>query len=173
MQCILSLFKKTKKEYSLKDFNGAGCIFTDGTHILAGYQKGKISGIGGTRIKDENYMQTALREFIEEIFEYKPTPDLLFQLEHAIEPQRVFINSSYVCVQYSFEDLEVFMLIVKLSEIYSVLYDESPVTVSDLIFNRKCIAVSNQEVFELCLLPLRQGCQIDKNFIKDIEHILS
>ena len=117
MQCILSLFKRTKKEYSLKEFDGAGCIFTDGTHILAGYQKGKISGIGGTRMEGETYIQTALREFVEEKFEYKPTPDLMFQLEHAIEPRRLFMNGSYVCVQYSFEDLEAFMLIIKLSEI--------------------------------------------------------
>jgi hypothetical protein len=173
MQCILSLFKRTKKEYSLKNFDGAGCIFTDGTHILGGYQKGAISGIGGSRIDGETYLQTALREFVEEVFEYKPTPDLMFQLENAIEPEGVFMNGSYVCVHYTFEDLEAFMLIIKLSEIDSVLYNSPPLTLTDLVFQRKYPTAINQEILELCILPLRRDCQINKAFISDIGHIVS
>jgi 8-oxo-dGTP pyrophosphatase MutT (NUDIX family) len=48
---------------------GAGCIFTDGNLILAGYQpKGPyISGIGGSSFDGEEPIVTAMREVMEEL----------------------------------------------------------------------------------------------------------
>ena len=51
------------------NFMGAGCIFTNGTHVLAGFQPNKkspaISGFGGKRHGTETFTQTALRETLE------------------------------------------------------------------------------------------------------------
>jgi hypothetical protein len=74
MNWLTCLFKQT--QFTCE---AAGIVFTNGTHILAGYQPRKknphISGLGGSKQKDESYMQTAWRETLEELFELK---DILF-----------------------------------------------------------------------------------------------
>ena len=55
------------------DYNSAGIIFTDGTHVIAGYQKNKFfSGIGGGREPSElDAKFTAIREMLEELFGFE------------------------------------------------------------------------------------------------------
>ena len=79
------LFKKSPKRLftrlvninaeNVENFRAAGSVFTDSKIILAGYQPRKkkpfISGIGGKREEGESYMDTAIRETVEELFEFK------------------------------------------------------------------------------------------------------
>jgi hypothetical protein len=46
----------------------AGCLFTDGAHVLAGMQKGQLNGFGGKRENREPIYITAWRETLEELF---------------------------------------------------------------------------------------------------------
>jgi hypothetical protein len=55
------------------EYNSAGIIFTDETHVLAGYQKNKFySGIGGKKeLSDLSVKFTAIREMLEELFGFE------------------------------------------------------------------------------------------------------
>ena len=157
-----------KKTYTTENFKAAGCIFTDGNLILAGYQPKilSISGIGGSRKEGETYKETALREMVEELFEIYPLKELLTKLE-TIDHQRVLVNGSYVCIIYSFTQLNEIISMIEQYYPDSKLYDKFPADFLDLIFTRKNI---DSEVTTLALLPvIRSGVlSIDEHFIKDM-----
>lgn len=165
MEWFTNLFKE---QYTLETFKGAGCLFTNNVHVLGAWQRKSrmISGIGGKREEDETYMQTALRELIEELFEVKPSNILLWTLEDVIKPKKVFLTGSYVNVVYSFEDLEMILTFTKYYCKSSLLYDTFPSNYINLIIERKNIVSS--EIGELVLLPYNKNIRIDQNFIKDI-----
>lgn len=81
-------------------FKAAGVAFTNGRHVLAGYQPHKkhpsISGIGGSREHGESYMQTALRECVEELFEPPTIPKGLLPKLAQLAPQKVIQSGSYL-----------------------------------------------------------------------------
>lgn len=60
------------------DYNSAGIIFTDGKHVLAGYQKNRFfSGIGGSKEPSETDPKfTAIREMLEELFGFDEIKNL-------------------------------------------------------------------------------------------------
>ena len=144
---------------------GAGCMFTDGVRVLAGYQNktGKISGFGGKSNEGETAIQTALRETVEELFGVEVvTVELIAKLpvsDHRIDyPQ-------YTCFIYSFTDLETFLRRSKRVLGSSSLYEEFPETLGDLLFRR--ISGDDCEVSELYLLPAR-NTPIAGSFKRDL-----
>jgi len=158
-------------------YKAAGCVFTDGKIILAGYQPRKkvptISGIGGKKEAGETYMDTAIRETVEELFEVEVSADLIKELK-AIPPEKIVQNGSYIIAVYTFINLEEMLKHMKRKGITSKLYDTMPLTLMELIFNRKL--VENPEISHLALLPLvKHGDAplVDKYFIKDMPALMA
>lgn len=153
------------------DFDGAGCIFTDGTMVLAGYQPKKgnklISGFGGSRKAGENYFETAMREVLEELLEIKPNEQLLNALNIEFQPSRVIINGTYIVLQYSLNDIGTLLDIVARFYSHSPIYSDMPMTLIEIIFKRKYL--KGMEVPNIILLPLVNDFIIDRNFRRDIE----
>ena len=162
-------------------YRGAGSVFTDGKIILAGYQPLKrkpfISGIGGKKEKGEMYMDTALRETVEELFEFKDIPaKLMDELKTRLIPQKVLQNDTYIIVVYTFIDLDTMLHIIAKYKLQSVLYDKAPMNLMELIFNRKL--EFNKDIFykpeisHLALLPLVEHSKtnpfVNTYFIEDM-----
>lgn len=186
---------KTQKVYQrlvntnakdLTKYKAAGSVFTDGKLILAGYQPKKrkpfISGIGGGKEASETYMDTAVRETLEELFEFKEIPEKLKQeIQTHVIPQRILQSGPYIMVVYTFDGLEEILKLVKKHNLNSPLYDFIPTTLLDLLFKRKLDISSNNlffkpEISHLCLLPLVQHSKsnpfVDAYFIEDMPLLL-
>ena len=170
MQWISSLFKSKATSSTLTNFKAAGCVFTDGKYILAGYQPKRseynISGFGGTRLDGETYMQTAIRETLEEFFEVDIPKYLIDDIEQMLKPIGTHINETYVLVQYTFEDLIKLLEYSKSACKHTDLYDVFPESLNDLIFNRN--HTPRSEVHQLCLLPFKSNIKIGRDFKLDI-----
>lgn len=170
MEWISSLFKTKVTSSTLINFKAAGCVFTDGKYILAGYQPKRseynISGFGGSRLDGETYMQTALRETLEEFFEVDPPRHLIDDIEQLLKPTATHINETYVLVQYTFEDLIKVLAYSKSACKHTDVYDVFPESLNDLIFNRN--HTPRSEVHQLCLLPFKSNIKIGKDFKRDI-----
>jgi len=167
-------------------YKAAGSVFTDGKLILAGYQPKKrkpfISGIGGGKEAGETYADTAVRETLEELFEFKEIPEKLTkEIQSEVIPQRVVQSASYIMVVYDFDGLEQILKLIKKHELHSPLYDFIPTTLMDLLFKRK-LDVSSENIFfkpelsHLALLPLvnhpKQIPFVDSYFIEDMPLLL-
>jgi len=125
----------------------AGCLFTNGTHVLAGYQKSSINGIGGKGEEGEEPQATALRELLEEIFGIYG-----FDIEKIrLKPNKIIMKHDYSIFVYSFEDLEAMCGVLRLCGVESPMYSEIPSTIWDLIVKRRAV---ESEVKALCLLPI-------------------
>jgi hypothetical protein len=165
-------FYKSNTQPSLTNFEGAGCLFTDGKHVLAGYQpnkpnaKAKISGFGGARLPGETYLQTAIREMLEELFGIIPKAYDITFVEQSISPKRVYLSGSYVVIQLSFADLDFIICGLRNNYSSSALYRGWPETMNDLVFKR--IHKTGSEVTQLCILPLENGLEIAKEFVDDL-----
>lgn len=164
MNFFRSFFEPT---FTIQIYQGAGILFTDGNQVLAGFQakKSYISGIGGKREYGENYHETAIRETVEELFDIIPCDELIKEIQ-TIPYSKRFMNDSYVVLVYSFDDLLLFMNIIKKHVGISELYSEFPENILDLIYKRKLKNTS--EVQQLYLLPLNKDLSIDNCFIKDL-----
>ena len=166
------------------EYSAAGSVFTDGKLILAGYQPLKrsptISGIGGKKEEGETYIETAIRETIEELFEVSDISKSLIEDIKSITPQRIIQNGKYIMIVYNFADLEEILKIVKKNKISSPIYDKIPVNLMDLLFNRKLVYSNpdpfwKPEISHLSLLPVvnHKGAHfIDSGFIEDMPILL-
>jgi hypothetical protein len=169
------------KTYNYTNFKAAGCVFMSNSHILAAYQTKKnlsnqkyshISGLGGKREGNESYMETALRETLEELFDLEKVPeDLLTSIEETLIPTRILLEGSYVCVVYGLDQLVEILYLCNQSLRYPILYPAGvPLSVEDLILKRTVIPES--EVSHLCLLPLISSLKIDRFFLDDVKILL-
>ncbi len=152
---------------------GAGCLFTDGIHVLAGYQikKGQpiLSGLGGAREGDEILPVTAFRETLEELLGlYKIPFSVLFELYVHHKPSRCIIQGSYSTYVLSFTQLESILKSLHAQNFQSSpFYKEFPLTLQDLLFKR----LPNQsEVSVLALLPAK-ACSIAPEFLHDLQRL--
>ena len=157
---------------TIKDYKAAGCLFTNGTHVLAGLQKKHgvqwISGFGGSKHDGETHTRTALRELIEELLEVTVSDGVLVAIELRVKPVKTKLRGSYVLLHYTFDDLEE---ILRLAEPFcrdTPLYVFFPCSVMDLINNR---TKTQGEVSTLCLLPLEPDLRISPEFLGDLEGI--
>ena len=173
---MLALFFQKKQVKPIIDsVTAAGCIFTNETHILAGYQPNKttpyISGFGGNRLEGEPYEHTAIREIIEELFDIEATYDMITWVLNDLKPIRSIKHTGYMVLQYTFEDLD---KIIKYLESYGVnsrLYKVWPKNLYDLIFTRT--PTKSSEISTICLLPFVKDIVIDDKFKKDIDEIIA
>ena len=144
----------------------AGCLFTNGTHVLAGYQ-GTINGIGGKAEEGEEPQATALRETMEEIF------GISFDIEKIrLTTQKIIVKKEYTIFVYTFDDLEKMCSILKEGQAVSPMYSEIPTTVWDLITKR---LPNDSEVRSLCILPVvdhpRHIPFVEPYFVSDIRSL--
>lgn len=165
----------TRRIHPEYDFKAAGAVFTNGIYLLAAQQPNKdpptISGIGGKREAGETPMYTAIRETLEELFEYKDVPKALINIIiGSVSPKKIIKNGSYVFGIYDFKDLDKILKIVKKYKLKSPLYRQFPDNITDLIFTR--IMKPSAELCQLTLLPLVHQLNIDKNLLEDIPQII-
>ena len=171
MQFLLELFLCCFKSPTIihssvnpNTWKAAGSFFTDGSSVLAGFQPHKteatISGIGGGAHPGETYIQTAIRETLEELFEFDAIPLwLLRRVESSLVPSIVFQNDLYIYLVYSFKDLETLLHIVKNSKLRSRLYSTIPLNVSDLVLQRS--QSISAELQRLVLLPISNTNEVN------------
>jgi hypothetical protein len=167
-------FLTKRKVHSYTNFKAAGCVFMNETHILAAYQPNKkrphISGFGGKRMNDETFLQTALRETVEELFDLEVPQKLLRTLTQTVFPTKVILRESYVCVIYTFDQLiDILQICKKFLE--KTIYPAFPESLEELILKRQPRATS--ELGHLCLLPLVRGLQIDPLFMEDFNILIN
>ena len=157
-------------------YSSAGVLFTNGTHVLGGYQPKKefpcISGIGGKReLRDTSYIYTGLREFLEEVFDINSSYIELIQ-EH-VTPLRIVELGGYINSVYSFTDLEIILRLLNEKGVVSRLYDVFPVSIDSLMYKRKI--GEDQEITHLAILPRvsthGDGPFVGREFIKDMKYI--
>ena len=154
----------------------AGSFFTNGNLVLCGYQKNKsinnISGFGGKKeLTDKTYIETAIRETLEELFGIHPDKELINIINLNIIHKKLCVIDNYHMLTYTFEDLELILSILNKNNITSILYEIFPLTISELILNRK--VDFNNEILHLCLLPLKENVVINNDFVKDINYFLA
>jgi len=157
------------------EFRAAGILFTDGVHVLAGYQpsKASISGFGGSRERGESIRQTAIREAIEELLE--PSSDIQFLLQVLViryKESPAVRKGSYRFLILSFEDLLRMLQEAKAAGIKSTLYKSIPTTIAALLNKRTPTLLS--EVTELMLLPAKTTglSGLDPQFAEDIASVM-
>jgi hypothetical protein len=173
---------------SPNSFKAAGVVFTDGTHVLAGYQPKKkspfISGIGGGRDEGETYIMTAVREMIEELYEVtdiakKTYVSIYKEIVERVLPNKIVQSETYIMLLYTFKDLEQILKIAKRNGLKSPLYESMPLTLMDLIFKRKFTYADGKqpEISHFALLPVVRHSKehpfVDPYFIEDMDHLLA
>jgi hypothetical protein len=157
----------------------AGFVFSNGTHILAGYQqaptKQMLSGFGGkAEARDRSLFETAWRETVEELFDIPsdrvpPIPLALFRNE-PFPLQTGGGAGGYVEFPYSFEQLECILTYLREQNLESPCYSEFPTTVHDLILRRRPQPTS--EIGHLSLLLLSSSpSRIDPFFTESIRAV--
>lgn len=161
---------------------GAGCVFTDGKHILAGYQPHKkhpgITGIGGHKEEGETYLQTAYRETIEEIFHVSKQQipiGLIDTLIRTMTPRKIKLKKKYALVIFSFQDLQLFLKTCSKAKLRSPLYTTMPKTLLETIQLRGYD--TKAEISVLCLLPVvshdgKAKHFVNPYFIQDLREML-
>ena len=145
---------------------GAGCMFTDGIRVLAGYQTKtrKIGGFGGKSQPGESRTETALRETIEELFGILDVPaELIKKLPIS---QSTIEYAEYTCFVYNFDDLQTFIRRAGRYINSSPLYAVFPTTVWELLQNR--IFSDSAEVGELYLIPTECEYTMSRSFERDL-----
>jgi hypothetical protein len=152
---------------------GAGCVFTDGKHVLAGYQPNKkkpgITGIGGHREGEETYLQTAYRETIEEIYNVTNTQipiGLIDKLIQRMKPQKIRMKKGYVILTFTFLDLEMFLKLCRKSGLRSPVYAEMPKTLIEVIQGRGYDLKA--EISTFALLPVVKTHTKLKHFVNPL-----
>jgi len=149
-----------------------GCLFTDKTYVLAGFQtkneKVILSGFGGKiEETDDCEVDAAIRETLEELFHLQNvSKELIHYLMIHYIPRNQFQNGDYRVYVYDFLDLSDFLKICAGFGVRSPLYDVFPRCLEDLILNRKILPEA--EVQHLILLPLATQLEVCPYFQSDL-----
>lgn len=161
------------------EYSAAGTLFTNGSYILAGFQPNKsvpiISGIGGKSLPGEDCHTTAIREMIEELFDIYPVPADIIEAIKPVKYEYVMTHNAYYNVVYTFNSLTVILDILRMKGLCSPLYDSFPITVIELIMNRKILDEKLSEISHLMLIPTSgkyDSYQVDKYLIEDIQELI-
>jgi len=165
---------KIRKTY--EGYTAAGCLFTENGLVLAGVQPNKtprcISGLGGKKHFGETYIQTALRETVEELYGYDyfehmvEFSEIIRKVINTVPSRNCIENGNYISVIYTFKDLEAIMGIVAKQGLSSPFYVKPPKTLQDLLLKRNWGDLQ-PEVTTLVLLPAAQ-IMVDNNFAEDV-----
>jgi hypothetical protein len=152
-------------------FKAAGVLFTDGVHVLAGFQpnKASISGFGGSRERGETIRQTAFREVLEELLEPEAIPATLLQsLVTRYKKYPVTRKGTYRFLTLSFADL--LHILQESKDLKSTLYKSIPTTIAALL--KKRIPTAASEVTTLMLLSVKEKVGLDPHFAEDLLALL-
>jgi len=172
MNCFKRAPPITLPEFSA--YKGAGCLFTDGKSVIAGYQPNKIckgiTGFGGSSHESEHWLHTAHRETIEELFETKIVPEKLLKELAKIKSLHIECSTGYVVISYTFKDLKRFLYLARWYGVTTFLYDRFPRTLADLLLTRKVSIVA--EVQQLCLLPFVEEITVLREFQHDVQDLI-
>ena len=152
--------------------SGAGCMFTNGQVVLAGFQPkiGKISGFGGAKINDEMPYETAIRETLEELFGFENIPYELIAKMPIVD--RHIAYPSYTCFLYNFDDLDTILRRARRYFLTSPYYVDFPTNISELILNRQ-YSDDTMEVTQLFLIPTDSNIVVSRAFQKDLDAVSS
>ena len=162
---------------SAEPYQGAGILFLEGPVALAGIQKHRqvvkgsveprLSGFGGRREdQDIDWVHTAFRETIEELFGVDGVSVSLVQLLRSKVPYRAsFKTGEYWVLQSTFEDLKTLLLIAS-KHLQSPLYSRMPLTLEELITRRHPQSIS--EIGALALVPVSSP-YVDVAFTEDLK----
>lgn len=151
----------------------AGIFFTDGKIFLCGYSqhKHKITGIGGKKQNNELPYETALRETLEELFEFHNIPfELTNELNANLRFDNVIGYRSYKSFIMSFDDLELILNIVNKYDLKSRVYKTLPKNFDELVYEREF--VNNTEFSRLFFFPLKENPDFDFSLNLDISSYL-
>ena len=122
----------------------------------------KISGFGGKREAGENWIQTALRETVEEFFHVSLSsvqdPAAFYNdLKRSIAPSRILFQNKesfkYLTIVFGFAELARFLRVCKRHLKTSPVYPTFPTSIPSALMSRR--AVGGAEIFHLILWPLR------------------
>jgi len=145
----------------------AGCIFTDGKLVLAGYhpQKGYITGIGGKSCANETPINTAFREMLEELFLVFDYP-FLNELIALRTPKLTTVTQEYTNHVFSLNDLTDMLRLLSAKKLVSPFYKVFPTTVGELVLNRRI--TDSSEISHLVILPVLSEIVVANHFIRDV-----
>jgi hypothetical protein len=148
----------------------AGIMFTDGKHVLAGYNQHtmKISGIGGKAKRNETAIHTAIRETVEELFELEEIPQELSEmLYNNLLFDNLFTRGDYTTFIMDFKyDLQIFFDTISKFILRSRVYSTIPKTLEELLMTR--IVAPEAELSHLMLLPCVYNIDLSTCFLNDI-----
>jgi len=150
----------------------AGILFTDDKFVLGGYShhKQSITGIGGKKVGNETPPETALRETLEELFEFIEIPETLTRLASTVLPfNNLMSRGGYTTFIMDFNDLSILLNTLSMVPgLKSNVYDVLPKNINELVMNRK--AYPSAEFSHIVLLPC-ETLDIDRSFKNDIIHL--
>lgn len=145
-------------------------MFTDGKHVLAGYNPRtmKISGIGGKAKEGEMRIYTAIRETVEELFELEDIPqELTAILYNNLTFDTLFVRGDYTTFIMDFRyDLEIIFNAISKFDVRSRVYSTIPHTLEQLLMTR--IVAPEVEISHLMLLPCVYNIDLSECFLDDI-----
>lgn len=166
----------SNSKQGVRDHTAAGCLFTNGHTVLAGYQPHKkrpfVSGLGGGREGAEQYWETAFRETVEELFHVTPTPALVQALQRETGGgAEMLMKGGYVALVLDYEQLTVVLALCREHGVRSPLYETMPGSLAELL-TAKRVPHRDAEVSHLCLLPLSSPLCIDDAFQQDLAELV-
>jgi hypothetical protein len=151
----------------------AGILFTDDKFVLAGYNphKRSITGIGGKARDGETPSQTALRETIEELFELEEIPETLTRLlNYELVFDDMMTRGGYTVFIMNFNDLDIILRSLhRVHDLKSRVYDGLPITLNQLIMDRK--VNPDAELTHILLIPCEVNLGLSKSLVNDIIHL--
>jgi hypothetical protein len=148
----------------------AGIFFTNGSIFLAGVKRetGLIIGIGGKKEGSELPYQTAVRETLEELFEFEFIPEeLITMLCRILKFDNVIGSPNYTTFIMDISDIEVIIGSLTLFDLKSKVYKEIPSSFMQLILSRKI--TDSCEISKLLILPIECEFKIDSCLNEDIQ----
>jgi hypothetical protein len=163
---------------STHPYKSAGILFIDGPVALAGIQKhrkviegsidARLSGFGGRKEEqDIDWIHTAIRETIEELFDVKHVSVTLIQQIRTSIPYREPIQEGeYIMMRCNFTDLKTILLLAS-KHLSSPLYQTQPQSLNELILKR--IPQPTSEIGALALVPISISVLIDPDFSEDLK----
>jgi hypothetical protein len=146
----------------------AGILFTNRIMVLCGYksEKQSITGIGGKMYKGETACQTAVRETIEELFEFENIPTvLLSNLVDVLIFDNLMAYRGYTTFIMDFYELDKIFTEVGKFNLKSRCYQTIPKNLIELVMCR--IPNNTVELSHLALIPA-ESCTVDRHLMSDI-----